>query len=108
MDFEHKGHPQKRLRPAQVKAAYHPSQLKPEQIDRHMATDDKLGFTDDAQAVLVNLTMTRWTSHAELKRLLAAKRLKKDQFDEEYLDRLLAHLLERRKIVADGDSWKRT
>lgn len=108
MDYEHKGHPQKRLRQPESKTMYHASNFSPQRVERQIATDNRLTFQEDVEAVLVNLSMTEWTCRAELHDRLKARRLGHASFEDGYLNRLLAHLLQRRRIVEDGGCWKKT
>ena len=93
--------------PATKKAA--PTQLpKPpsaEQLNRQIATDERMAFRSDAEAVLVNLSLGTWTSRAELRKALTAKRV---TFDDKYIARLLDDLLRRNKVKKQGDTWKRS
>ncbi|RYG58124.1 MAG: hypothetical protein EON60_13735 [Alphaproteobacteria bacterium] len=84
--------------------AYHTLKKTPEQIDQQLAMDRARTFKSDAEVVLVNLTMTATISRSDLRKNLAAKSV---NFDDGYLKQLLAHLQDKRRVVAKGDAWKR-
>ncbi len=89
---------------AQTTPTRPPAQPTPAQIDRQIATDNALAFKSDAEVVLVNLTLSAWTSRADLKRLLKTKNV---VFDDPYLLRLLNYLLAKKRVASKGDTWKR-
>lgn len=81
------------------------TQLTAEQIERQIATDNSRAFKSDAEVVLVNLSLSAWTSRADLKRILKAKSV---TFEDVYLQRLLSYLSDKNKVVSKSDTWKKT